>query len=88
MEAEIYLKTHSTRMIQDGLNVTHAVVVIPQPARGILAEAMAQECDVIAMATHGRGGLSRALLGSTTDKVLRGTERTLLLVRGGQEEEE
>jgi hypothetical protein len=33
------------------------------------------------MATHGRGGLRRALLGSVADKVLRGSTLPLLLVR-------
>ena len=37
--------------------------------------------DMVAMATHGRKGLSRAILGSAADKVLRGIHRPLLLYR-------
>jgi nucleotide-binding universal stress UspA family protein len=36
---------------------------------------------MIAMATHGRSGWRRAVLGSTADKVLRGTHMPLLLFR-------
>ena len=36
---------------------------------------------LIAMATHGRSGIDRWLLGSVAEKVLRGTTNPLLLVR-------
>jgi len=38
-----------------------------------------------AMATHGRSGLGRVLLGSVAEKVLRSTRNPLLLVRAGEE---
>jgi nucleotide-binding universal stress UspA family protein len=37
--------------------------------------------DFIAMATHGRGGLRRWVMGSVTDRVLHATTRPLLVVR-------
>ena len=37
------------------------------------------------MATHGRSGLARLLLGSIADKVLRGSANPLLLVRATRE---
>jgi nucleotide-binding universal stress UspA family protein len=37
--------------------------------------------DLIAMATHGRGGLPRLFLGSVADKVLRGCHTPLLVYR-------
>ena len=40
-----------------------------------------QGCDLIAMATHGRGGLQRWMMGSTTERVLDGTKLPLLIVR-------
>ena len=56
-------------------------------ARGAhrVGEAIAQvaverESDLIAMATHGRGA-SRMLIGSVADKVIRGTECSVLLLR-------
>jgi nucleotide-binding universal stress UspA family protein len=40
---------------------------------------------LITMATHGRSGLNRFLLGSVAEKVLRGTANPLLLVRATEE---
>jgi len=40
------------------------------PAEGIVACAKQQACDLIVMASHGRRGLSRVLLGSQTTRVL------------------
>ena len=40
-----------------------------------------QGCNLIAMATHGRGGLQRWMMGSTTERVLDGTRLPLLIVR-------
>lgn len=76
-----YLEAHAERMRRRGLRVTTSVAVDPQAGRGILDEATAVGCDAIAMATHGRTGISRAVLGSAADKVLRGTHVPLLLYR-------
>jgi nucleotide-binding universal stress UspA family protein len=51
------------------------------PARAIIHEADHGAYDLVAMATHGWGGLRHFMLGSTADKVLRGTRRPLLLFR-------
>lgn len=48
----------------------------------VIIEAAAADKDtLIMMATHGRSGLSRWLLGSVAEKVLRGTSNPLLLIR-------
>ncbi len=41
--------------------------------------------DLIAMSTHGRSGLSRWAFGSVTDKVLRGGNKPVLIVRAPKE---
>jgi nucleotide-binding universal stress UspA family protein len=79
--AETYIQEHARRLAERGLRVDHSVVVVSQPGHGILSGAEEAGCDLIAMATHGRTGLSRALLGSTADKVLRGSHLPLLLYR-------
>jgi len=76
-----YLEEQADRMRRSGLRVTASVAVDPQAAHGILTEAEAVGCDLISMATHGRHGMSRIVLGSTTDKVLRGVHVPLLLYR-------
>jgi nucleotide-binding universal stress UspA family protein len=57
----------------------------------IVKEAERDGGTLIAMATHGRSGIDRWLLGSVTEKVMRGTTNPLLLVRAvddGQREGE
>ena len=58
-----------------------AVVINQQPARGILKYAYANGADLVSIATHGRGGAERTLLGSTADKVIRGASTPILIVR-------
>ncbi len=76
-----YLEERAERMRRRGLQVTTAVLVDGQAGHGILQEAEDVGCDLIAMATHGREGLSRAILGSVTDKVVRGARWPLLIHR-------
>ena len=40
------------------------------PYEGIIAAAKKRKCDVIFMASHGRRGISRLIMGSVTQKVL------------------
>lgn len=42
---------------------------------------LAENCDLIAMSTHGRHGLERWVMGSVTDRVLNTSRRPLLVVR-------
>jgi nucleotide-binding universal stress UspA family protein len=56
-------------------------VIAKQPAIAILDAAHQHQVDLIAMATHGRAGLRRLLLGSTATTVLRGADRPVLLWR-------
>lgn len=50
-------------------------------AQVILEEAQARRCDLIVMGTHGRKGLSRMVLGSDAEAVLRAAEVPVMLVR-------
>jgi nucleotide-binding universal stress UspA family protein len=50
-------------------------------AEEILAEAEASRCDLIALGTHGRTGLSRLLMGSTAEAVLRRAGCPVLVVK-------
>jgi len=56
-----------------------------KPAEVVIGRAAADKGTLIAMATHGRSGIGRWLLGSVAEKVLRGTTNPLLLVRGVEE---
>lgn len=58
------------------------------PAERILELARVHKADVVAMATHGRRGLARLLMGSVTEAVLRRSEVPLLVVRSAEAAEE
>jgi nucleotide-binding universal stress UspA family protein len=49
------------------------------PYQSIIATAKDKRCDIIVMASHGRGGLSAILLGSVTNKVLTHTNIPVLV---------
>jgi len=51
------------------------------PAEGIVAAARRQKCDVIFMASHGRGELATLVLGSVTQKVLAHSKLPVLVYR-------
>lgn len=55
------------------------------PAREIVGYADREECDLICMGTHGRGGVSRLLLGSVAERVVRSATMPVLTVRVGEE---
>jgi len=51
------------------------------PYLGIIEAARAKRCDVICMASHGRGTIASALLGSVTQKVLTHSKVPVLVCR-------
>ena len=65
-----------------GRAVETRVRVDYHPAPAILEVAEEENVDLIALGTHGRGGLRRLVLGSVADKVIRGTHRPVLVHRG------
>lgn len=60
------------RAALEALGVRHVESVILEglPGDRIVAAAQTQHCDVVVMATHGRSGVTRAVLGSVADAVL------------------
>jgi len=60
---------------------TECRIVRGSPAETILESTSKEHDTLIAMATHGRSGAKRFLLGSVAEKVLRGTTNPLFLVR-------
>jgi nucleotide-binding universal stress UspA family protein len=80
-EAQEYLERIAERLRARALTVQTRVVSQERPATAILEDASAHGADLIALATHGRGGLKRLLLGSVADKVLRGGSTPVLVYR-------
>jgi len=78
--AEAYLDRVAELLGAQSL-VVHTAVVDGQPTPTILEYACDHGIDLIAIATHGRGGSARLLLGSVADKVVRGASMPVLLYR-------
>jgi nucleotide-binding universal stress UspA family protein len=66
------------------LGITTHISVIDggKPAETIVQAAERLNVDAISIASHGRGGLARALLGSVAEEVVRRSSRPVLVVRG------
>ena len=79
---DAFLQEHATAL---HCTVIHEVV-FGRPFMEIINYAGKHRADLIVIATHGRGGLTRALLGSTTDKVVHKAPCPVLVVRQKQHE--
>lgn len=88
-EAEAARETAAKAALEDiaaalratGLVVHVRVAVALGVGATILELADREQADLIAMSTHGQGGVRRALLGSVTDKVIRGASQPVLAWR-------
>jgi nucleotide-binding universal stress UspA family protein len=64
-----------------GVQFSSVVAKADMAYRGIIAVAKKRKCDVIFMASHGRSGLSRLIMGSVTQKVLRHSKLPVVIYR-------
>lgn len=64
-----------------GVAASRDYAVSTSPHDGIVAAAQKHHCDLIVMASHGRRGLSRVLLGSETQAVVSRARVPVLVVR-------
>ncbi len=77
--AEDYLGSVSARFFPH--DMTREVVLAEDPAEAILGYARREKVDLIAIATHGRTGLARMVMGSVAGKLLEAGVAPLYLVR-------
>ena len=80
-DAEQNLAKIREQLLAEGVTNVTAFVAEGQPGDAIVDTAAAQGCDLIIMATHGRSGIGRAVLGSVADHVVRNSHQAVLLVR-------
>ncbi len=80
-EKHDYLQRVAETLRTRGFDVSVEVATNDSPARAIADAAERFGADIIALATHGYGGLKRALLGSVADKVLHTTSLPLMVRR-------
>jgi nucleotide-binding universal stress UspA family protein len=85
-EATGYLDGVARRLEGMGAEGVEQRVEEGSAARAILQAMDPDGADVVAMATHGRGGVRRLVLGSVSDKVVRAAVGPVLLVRPAEED--
>jgi len=78
--AEEYLARMKAQLSKEGLNV-EAKVLIGRPAETIIEFAQRNKVDLITLATHGRSGITRWVLGSVADRLVRSSSIPVLLIR-------
>ena len=71
----------ATRELDQRVAAARAALRTGVPHEEILGVAAEEGADLIAIGTHGRGGLERALLGSVADRVIRLAPCPVLTVR-------
>lgn len=81
-EAEAYLAGVADRLERRGVKQIRRAVWYDEPAAAITQAVARNGVDLITMATHGRGGLSRLVLGSVAEAVVRSVRVPVLLIRG------
>ena len=86
--AKDYLTEMAWKLKDSVARVQTEVAVSEHPAQALVDFAESNDFDVIAMATHGRGGLGRLALGSVADKVIRTTEVPVLTFRPEEQHQE
>jgi nucleotide-binding universal stress UspA family protein len=64
-----------------GIAAGSEYAISASPHDAIVAAVQRRKCDLIVMASHGRSGLSRFLIGSVTQAVLSRTKVPVLVVR-------
>ena len=78
--AREYLARVQSQLILEGLKV-ESEVLVGTAAEAITTFAKGSGVDFIAIATHGRSGISRWVFGSVADRVLRSSGVPVLIVR-------
>lgn len=86
IQEEMHLHSLAAR-VEEGAGVQVRTEVLDGPVVDTLSEYAADmHVDLVVMTTHGRGGLSRAWLGSVADGLVRRITRPVLLLRPEEEE--
>ena len=80
-EARDYLESVAEGIAAAGIQARPTAVLAPAPLEAIRAAARAPGVGMIAVATHGRSGLGRMVLGSVADKLVRTSELPVLVTR-------
>ena len=79
--AQAYLFRVASRLRRNGLVVTTDIVIGENAADAIGDFASREKADIIAIATHGRGGLARMVRGSVADAIMHSGKLSMLVLK-------
>lgn len=79
--AQTTLDTIAKQAEASGVKIRTATVSADLVAESIISAAKKHQCDMIVMASHGRQGIKRLLLGSETQHVLTHSDLPVLVLR-------
>jgi nucleotide-binding universal stress UspA family protein len=83
-DVEAYLAGVADKLSAAGVEEVDYDTRVGAPAEMILEFARDEGIDLIVMSTHGRSGIGRWVYGSVADKVLRGADTPVFLIRASQ----
>lgn len=78
-----YLRAIQSRLRAGGVRLSSAVTLTGVPGPTLVQYVRETGIDLIVMATHGRGGIRRAWLGSVADHLIHHVDVPVLLLRSG-----
>ena len=80
-EAQSYLDALTQKLESTGIRAESHVLIDSNIPQSILNTAEARESDLIVIATHGRGAVARARIGSVADRVMREATISAMVIR-------
>jgi nucleotide-binding universal stress UspA family protein len=80
-QVRAYLDRIASRLRSEGAKKVRVEVVEGVADAAILGFAHNEDVDILVMSTHGRTGLSKAIMGSVAEKVMLTTKRPVMLVK-------
>ena len=79
--AQVYLSYVATRLRHRGVTVTTDIIISENVSSAIGDFASREKADLIAIATHGRGGLTRMIRGSVADAIMHSGRMSMLVFK-------
>jgi nucleotide-binding universal stress UspA family protein len=79
--AQAYLLPMATKLRRRGFTVSSDIVIGENVPEKIAEFARCEKADLIAIATHGRGGVSRLIYGSVADALMKSARTSLFVLR-------
>ncbi len=89
VEIERHAKDDLEKFIQEEISpdiLVERVIAFGLPSDCVIAQAKKEDVDVIILGTHGRSGISRLLMGSTAENVIRHASCPVLVVKASEKE--